>query len=37
MRSQRPGPDWAFESGDVIVLLGRPEDLALAELRLLDG
>jgi len=34
-RSQRPGPDWVFEGGHVVVLLGRPEDLALAEERLL--
>jgi len=36
-RSQRPGPDWVFEPGDVVVLLGRPEDLALAEQRFLEG
>ncbi len=36
-RSQRPGPDWVFEVGDVVVLLGRPENLALAERRLLQG
>ena len=30
-RSQRPGPDWVFEAGDVVVLLGRPANLALAE------
>ena len=36
-RSQRPGPDWVFEPGDVVVLLGRPENLALAEQRLLKG
>jgi CPA2 family monovalent cation:H+ antiporter-2 len=34
-RSQRPGPDWVFEEGDVVVLLGRPEDLAVAEHTLL--
>ena len=34
-RSQRPAPDWRFEAGDVVVLLGRPESLALAERRLL--
>jgi CPA2 family monovalent cation:H+ antiporter-2 len=34
-RSQRPGPDWVFEEGDVVVLLGRPEDLAVAEQSLL--
>ena len=36
-RSQHPGPDWVFEAGDVVVLLGRPENLALAEQRLLNG
>jgi CPA2 family monovalent cation:H+ antiporter-2 len=36
-RSARPTPDWRFESGDVVVLLGRPEELAVAEVRLLDG
>jgi CPA2 family monovalent cation:H+ antiporter-2 len=36
-RSARPTPEWRFESGDVIVLLGRPEDLAIAEMRLLEG
>ena len=36
-RPARPTPDWRFESGDVVVLLGRPEDLAIAEMRLLDG
>jgi CPA2 family monovalent cation:H+ antiporter-2 len=34
-RSQRPGPDWRFEGGDLVVLLGRPEQLSLAEHRLL--
>ena len=36
-RTQRPGPDWVFETGDVVVLLGRPAHLALAEQRLLKG
>jgi hypothetical protein len=36
MRSQRPGTDWRFEGGDVVVLLGLPENLALAERRLLS-
>ena len=27
-RSQPPGADWRFEAGDVVVLLGRPGDLA---------
>jgi len=35
MRSQRPGTDWRFEGGDVVVLLGLPENLVLAERRLL--
>ncbi len=35
VRLQRPGPDWVFEEGDVVVLLGRPEDLSLAEQKLL--
>jgi CPA2 family monovalent cation:H+ antiporter-2 len=35
-RSQRPGPDWVFEPGDVVILLGRPAELALAEQRLLE-
>ncbi len=34
-RSQRPNPDWVFEAGDIVVLLGRPESLALAEQKLL--
>jgi CPA2 family monovalent cation:H+ antiporter-2 len=36
-RSRRPGPDWVFEPGDVVVLLGRPADIGVAERRLLDG
>ncbi len=36
-RSTRPAADWRFEPGDVVVLLGRPESLAIAEVRLLDG
>jgi CPA2 family monovalent cation:H+ antiporter-2 len=36
-RSLRPDPDWVFEPGDVVVLLGRPADLGVAEQRLLDG
>jgi CPA2 family monovalent cation:H+ antiporter-2 len=35
-RSQRPDPGWVFEAGDVVVLLGRPGNLALAEGRLLE-
>jgi CPA2 family monovalent cation:H+ antiporter-2 len=37
MRVQRPGANWRFEGGDVVVLLGRPEELALAERALLQG
>jgi CPA2 family monovalent cation:H+ antiporter-2 len=36
-RSQRPTPEWQFEVGDVVVLLGRAGELALAEERLLRG
>ncbi len=35
--SQRPDPDFRFEAGDVVVLLGRPQELAIAEERLLEG
>jgi CPA2 family monovalent cation:H+ antiporter-2 len=37
MRSQEPDSQWRFEAGDAVVLLGRPEDLAVAERRLLEG
>jgi CPA2 family monovalent cation:H+ antiporter-2 len=36
-RAQRPGPEWQFEPGDVVVLLGRPSRLAVAERRLMRG
>jgi CPA2 family monovalent cation:H+ antiporter-2 len=36
-RSVRPPPDWRFEPGDAVVLLGRPADIARAERRLLEG
>ncbi len=36
-RSITPGPDWTFEAGDAVVLLGRPDRLAAAEQRLLQG
>jgi monovalent cation:H+ antiporter-2, CPA2 family len=36
VRSQRPDSNWLFESGDVVVLLGKPEGLLLAEKRLLN-
>ncbi len=34
-RSQRPGPDWVFEVGDIVVLLGRAGALSEAEQQLL--
>jgi monovalent cation:H+ antiporter-2, CPA2 family len=34
-RLQRPGPDWEFEDGDIVVLLGRATDLSHAEQKLL--
>ncbi len=37
MRSTVPQFDYRFEAGDVVVLLGRPENLALAERHLLRG
>jgi len=36
-RSIMPAPDWTFEAGDAVVLLGRPDRLAAAEQRLLQG
>lgn len=35
--AQQPGPEWRFDSGDVVVLLGRPKELAIAEARLLGA
>ena len=37
MRTTVPTPDYRFAAGDVVVLLGRPENLTLAERRLLRG
>jgi len=37
MPSRLPEADFRFESGDVVVLLGRPKEIALAEARLLEG
>ena len=34
--SSHPRGDWRFEAGDIVVLLGRPSDLARAEVRLLQ-
>jgi K+:H+ antiporter len=36
-RSEVPQPEYRFEAGDILVLLGRPEDLVLVEKRLLRG
>ena len=36
-RSAIPEPDHRFEAGDVVVLLGRPGNLAVAERRLMQG
>jgi len=36
-RAAAPTPDFRFEAGDVLVLLGKPGDLAFAERRLLRG
>ncbi len=36
-RSLPPTPDRMFAAGDVLILLGTPEDLAVAEQRLLQG
>jgi CPA2 family monovalent cation:H+ antiporter-2 len=33
----RPDPELLLEAGDVVVLLGRPKELAIAEARLLEG
>ena len=37
MRTTLPAPDYRLAAGDVVVLLGRPENLTLAERRLLRG
>jgi len=37
IRAEDPGPETRFEAGDVVVLLGRPEALDAAEIRLLQG
>ena len=37
MPSLHPDPDFRFEVGDVVVLLGRPQELAIAEAKLLEG
>jgi CPA2 family monovalent cation:H+ antiporter-2 len=34
---QRPDAEFRFEAGDVVVLLGRPQQIALAESKLLGG
>jgi CPA2 family monovalent cation:H+ antiporter-2 len=35
--SRRPAPDFRLEAGDVVVLLGRPQAIAVAEAKLLEG
>jgi CPA2 family monovalent cation:H+ antiporter-2 len=37
IHTQEPSPDTRFEAGDIVVLLGMPEALTLAEERLLKG
>ena len=37
VRSTVPESDYRFEAGDVVILLGRPENLTVAEQRLLRG
>ena len=37
IRVGEPGPETRFESGDVMVLLGEPDALEAAEIRLLQG
>jgi len=36
-REVNPGPDISLQSGDVLVLLGTQENLARAEMRVLQG
>lgn len=37
IRVGEPGPETRFEAGDVVVVLGEPDGLAAAEIRLLQG
>ncbi len=37
IRVGEPAPETRFETGDVVVLLGEPDALAAAEIRLLQG
>jgi CPA2 family monovalent cation:H+ antiporter-2 len=37
IRGLEPSPDMRLEEGDVLVLLGAPENLGAAEIRLLQG
>ena len=37
IRVGEPGPETRFEAGDVVVVLGEPEALEAAEMRLLQG
>ena len=37
IRVGEPAPETRFEAGDVVVLLGEPDSLEAAEIRLLQG
>ena len=37
IRALEPQPETVLQAGDVVVLLGAPEDLAAAEVKLLQG
>jgi len=37
IRVGEPAPATRFEAGDVVVVLGEPDSLAAAEIRLLQG
>jgi hypothetical protein len=37
IRVGEPSPQTRFEAGDVVVVLGEPDSLAAAEIRLLTG
>jgi CPA2 family monovalent cation:H+ antiporter-2 len=37
VRTVEPGPDTIIEEGDVVVMLGTEENVAAAEIRLMQG
>ena len=37
IRAEEPGPETRLKAGDVLVLLGRPDALEAAEIRLMRG